>query len=643
MSKLGVKTGLFLRTSALTMAFNAGLGGVPAGALEGVVSKDTVTDQRVYSPFVGRDYPDQVLFGDLHFHTEISIDAGLVGTKLTAHEAFRVARGEKIISNTGQPVQLVRPLDFLAITEHAEFLGVPTALNASDPRILSHEFGRKIYEQFNAGQEGRMAAFASMIEAALINGVDPFEGLNLADTLWEDLLGVIDQYNDPGQFTTIAGFEWTSSPKGDNLHRVVLFRDGAERTSQVVPLSLFDTPDPEGLWDYLAGYEDKTGGQVISVPHNGNLSNGLMFSPYKFDGSPMDADYAAKRIRWEPMHEMTQIKGDEETHPYLSPDDEFADFENWDVANISGSVAKTPEMLRYEYARSALKVGLEVEREVGVNPFKFGLYGTTDTHTAIPTTREDNYFGKYQHTEPSANRHNIDVIPAEDPALRILTAQESAAGLTAVWARENTREDIFDAVTRKEAYATTGSRIRVRIFGGWDFTGEDLGATDFVSEGYTRGVPMGGDLRDAPNGAAPSIMVRALRDPDGANLDRVQVIKGWIDAAGETHERVYDIAVSGDRVIGEDGRARDAVGTTVDIETATYTNTIGAPALDGIWQDPDFDPAENAFYYVRVIEIPKPRWTTHDAAFFDISLPESVPPTVQDRAYTSPIWYTSGD
>lgn len=610
-----------------------------ATAMEGVVSKETMAGGEVFSPFVGRAYPDQVLFGDLHFHTEISVDAGLVGTSLSVHDAFRIARGEKIISNTGQPVQLIRPLDFIAITEHAEFLGLATALNASDQRLLGDELGREIYDQFNSGQEGRMAAFGRIIESAMMDGVDPFEKLGLAGSIWEDLLPTIDQYNNPGTFTTIAGFEWTSSPLGDNLHRIVLFRDDAARTSQVVPFSLFDSPDPEDLWNYLAAYEDKTGGRVIAVPHNGNLSNGLMFKPTKFDGSPMDAAYAAKRVRWEPMHEMTQIKGDEETHPVLSPDDEFADFETWDVANIAGSVAKTPEMLRYEYARSALKVGLEVERETGINPFKFGLYGTTDAHTAIPTTREDNYFGKYQHTEPSANRHNGDVIPADDPALRILTAQESAAGLTAVWARENTRDEVFDALTRKEAYGTTGSRIRVRVFGGWDFSADDLGASDFVATGYRRGVPMGGDLANGPDGGAPRIMVQALRDPDGANLDRVQVIKGWIDADGKTHERVYDIAVSGGREIGADGRARTPVGNTVNIEKATYTNTIGAAALAGFWQDPDFDPAENAFYYVRVIEIPKPRWTTHDAAFFGVPLPDRVPATVQDRAYTSPIWY----
>jgi len=628
------------KASVFVIAALAMVTGTGTAAFEGVVGSDTVDIVEDYSPFVGRSYPDQVLFGDLHFHTEISFDAGLVGTSLDVHDAMRIARGEKIISNTGQPVQLIRPLDFLAVTEHAEFLGIATALNASDPRLLADEAGRALYQQFNAGQEGRMAAFAQIIDQATVQGIDPYAHLGLGGTIWDDLVPLIDEYNNPGTFTTLAGFEWTFTPRGDNLHRIVLFGDGADKTSQTQPLSFFDAPDPEMLWDYLAQYEEEIGGKAIAVAHNANMSNGLMFNKNKFDGSPMDAEYAAKRIRWEPMHEMTQIKGDEETHPLLSPDDEFADFETWDVGNLSGTAAKTPEMLRYEYARSALKVGLELGREIGVNPYKFGLYGTTDAHTAIPTTREDNYFGKYQHTEPSANRHNLDVIPAEDPALRIVTAQESAAGLTAVWARENTRKEVFGAITRKEAYATTGSRIRVRVFGGWDFEEEDLQSSDFVANGYQNGVPMGGDLRNASESGAPGFLIRALRDPDGANLDRVQIVKGWVNGAGESHERIFDVAVSDGREIGDDGRARQPVGSTVDIATATYSNSIGSPGLSGYWQDPDFDPSEDAFYYVRVIEIPTPRWTTHDAAFYGVPLPESVPPTVQDRAYTSPIWYT---
>ncbi len=623
----GVATATFVATGAI--------------GFEGVVSEETVEAETDFSPFVDRSYPDQVLFGDLHFHTEISFDAGLVGTSLDIHDAFRVARGERIISNTGQPVQLIRPLDFLAITEHAEMLGLATAIRAGDPRLLADDWGRITYERFNSGQEGRMEAFADIIDIAAVQGIDPIAGLGLDGDLWEQIVETVDEYYEPGVFTTLSGYEWTSTPVGNNLHRVVLFGDSADKTRQTRPFTYFDSEDPEPLWDHLAAYEAETGGSAVSVPHNGNISNGIMFSPTKFDGSPMDAEYAAKRIRWEPMHEMTQIKGDEETHPMLSPEDEFADFETWDVANISGTVAKTPEMLRYEYARSALKVGLEVQRETGVNPFKFGFTGTTDTHTAIPTTREDNYFGKYQHTEPSPNRHNIDVIPANDPALRILTAQESAAGLTAVWARENTREEVHGAITRKEAYATTGSRIRVRVFGGWGFDADDLYKPDFTAHGYKNGVPMGGDLSNAPDGSAPGFLIRALRDPDGANLDRVQIVKGWIDEAGDTFERIYDVAVSDGREIGSDGRARQPVGSTVNIETATYNNSIGAATLEGFWQDPNFDPAEDAFYYVRVIEIPKPRWTTIDAAFYGISLPESVPPAIQDRAYTSPIWYSA--
>jgi hypothetical protein len=606
--------------------------------IEGEVKE--VKSDRVYSPFVGRDYPDQVLFGDMHFHTDISFDAGLVGTSLDAHDGFKVARGEKVISNTGQPVQLIRPLDFLVITDHSEMMGLAPAIQASDPILLADPWGKWIHERFNAGPEGRMEGFASIIEKATVQGVNPFSSNELTKTIWQDFVKIADQYNQPGVFTAMAGFEWTYTPKGDNLHRVVIFADGADKTSQTVPFSMFDGDSPEKLWDYLATYERETGGRAVAIPHNGNTSNGLMFSDKMPNGAPMTRAYAEKRIRWEPLHEMSQIKGDEETHPLLSPDDEFADFESWDVGNLGGTAAKEDWMLQYEYARSALKLGLKLGRELGVNPYKFGLNATTDTHTALPTSREENYFGKYQHTEPSPERHNREVIPADDPALRIMTSQESAAGLTAVWSRENSRESIFDALTRKEVYATTGTRIRVRVFAGWDFEPEEISRHDFAERGYAGGVPMGGDLSSAPKGVAPRFLIRALRDPDGANLDRVQIIKGWVDNKGETHERIYDVAVAGNRKVDKDGRAREAVGNTVDIDKATYTNAIGAPVLASHWEDPDFDRQQDAFYYVRVLEIPTPRWTTYDAAFFDVERPDNVPATVQDRAYTSPIWYT---
>ncbi len=604
------------------------------------VSKKSAVSGKVYSPYVGRAYPDQVLFGDMHFHTNLSFDAGLIGTSLDVHDGYKVARGEKVISNTGQPVQLIRPLDFLVITDHSEMMGLAPAIRDSNPVLLADPWGKWVHERFNAGPEGRMEAFANIIEKGTVQGVNPFSSDELVHSIWQDFVRIADQYDEPGRFTAMTGFEWTYTPQGDNLHRVVVFADGADKTSQTAPFSMFDGDSPEKLWEFLAGYERKTGGRAVAIPHNGNTSNGLMFSDKMLDGTPMTRAYAEKRIRWEPLHEMSQIKGDEETHPLLSPEDEFADFENWDVGNLGGTAAKEEWMLQYEYARSALKLGLKLGKKLGVNPYKFGLNASTDTHTALPTSREENYFGKYQHTEPSPERHNREVIPADDPALRIMTSQEAASGLTAVWARENTRGDIFDALTRKEVYATTGTRIRVRVFGGWDFQPGDLKASDFASVGYAGGVPMGGDLKKASGGKAPSFLIRALRDPDGANLDRVQVIKGWLDAKGETHERIYDVAVSDGREVGADGRCKKAVGNTVDVTKASWTNSIGDAVLAAHWTDPDFDAKESAFYYVRVLEIPTPRWTTYDAAFYGIPLPTNVPATIQDRAYTSPIWYT---
>ncbi len=632
--------GCYLCTLVCGLISGAGL--AIAAPQDRVVAPEDLAGERTYSPYVGRAYPDKVLFGDTHFHTNLSFDAGLVGTTLDVHAGYRFARGEMVVSNTGQPAQLIRPLDFLAITDHAELIGLAPMLRSSDPYLLADPWGKWAHERFNAGQDGRMELFQNIIKLSTVEGVNPFSSDDATRNMWQRFVEIADTYNEPGRFTAMTGFEWTSTPRGDNLHRVVMFADGADKTGQIMPFSMFDSEDPEDLWKFLAAYEERTGGRAMAPAHNGNVSNGLMFLDKTFDGGPLTRAYAEARMRWEPLYEVTQIKGDGEAHPFLSPDDEFADYENWDVSNLAGTAPKKPEMLQYEYGRSALKLGLKLGKDLGVNPFKFGLFGASDTHTALATTREENYFGKYQHTEPSPKRHGREVIPADDPKLRILTSQEVASGLMAVWARENTRRDIFDAMKRKEVYATTGTRIRVRVFAGWDFRPEEVGRPDFIAQGYRRGVPMGGDLSAAPDGKAPSFMIRALRDPDGANLDRVQVIKGWLDAAGKLHERIYDVAVSDGRAIGSDGRARDPVGNTVDIATATYTNTIGDAILAAHWTDPDFDPAEHAFYYVRVLEIPTPRWTTYDAAFYGIDLPDNVPATIQDRAYTSPIWYTPG-
>ncbi len=603
------------------------------------VTEESLAQEETYSPYVGRAYPDEVLFGDTHFHTNLSFDAGLVGTKLGIDEGFRFARGEKVYSNSGQQVQLIRPLDFLVITDHAEFIGLAPMIHESNPVLLADPWGKEIHDLFHSGPEGRVEAYGNIIVKGVM-GINPFDSEELTRGIWEDFVTKTDTYNEPGRFTAMSGFEYTSTPLGDNLHRVVIFEDGANKTKQTLPFSMFDSADPEQLWNYLANYEEKTGGRVLAIPHNGNLSNGLMFSTKTFDGSEITRAYAEKRMRWEPIVEVTQIKGDGETHPLLSPDDDFADYERWDLTNLAGTAAKTDDMLQYEYARSALKLGLKLGKEIGVNPYKFGMIGASDTHTALATTREENYFGKYKSAEPGPNRHDTEVVPAQDPSLRIFASQELASGLTAVWSRENTRPDIFNAMKRKEVYATTGTRIRVRVFGGWDFKADEVIRPDFVTQGYQRGVPMGGELSPSEKGDAPNFMIRAIRDPDGANLDRIQLIKGWLDASGELHERVYDVAVSDGREISGEGRTNQSVGNTVDIDTARYTNDIGDPVLSAHWSDPDFDPAEQAFYYVRVLEIPTPRWTTYDAAFYNIKRPDNVPATIQDRAYTSPIWYT---
>ncbi len=600
---------------------------------------DVRGDEPDYSPYVDRNIPTRVFWGDTHHHTSNSPDAGLVGNTLGPDMAYRFARGEEITSSTGLRVKLIRPLDFLVVSDHAEYMGLPPMLATGDPALISDPYGKRLYDAFRAGPEESYNAFVELLGAAA-RGEKLTSGNAMERTTWDRFTETADEFDNPGVFTAFIGFEWSSIPDGNNLHRVVIFRDDAERANQVLPYSLFDSEDPEDLWSYLADYEDQTGGQILAIAHNGNWSNGLMFQETKANGQPIDRAYAETRMRWEPIYEVTQIKGDGETHPFLSPEDEFADFENWDKGNANGTVAKTNSMLQYEYGRSALRLGLSLEDRVGVNPFKFGMIGATDTHTSIAATREENYFGKFAATEPSPERYEHYVIRSEiNEELSTFSSEEQAAGLAGVWARENTREALFDAMRRKEVYATTGSRILVRTFAGWDFEADELERPDFADQGYARGVPMGGDLTDAPAGAAPTMMIRALRDADGANLDRVQVVKGWLNANGTTEERIYDVACSDDRAI-RNRRCEREVGSTIDLSVPTYTNTIGDPLLTAHWIDPDFDPSQRAFYYVRVLEIPTPRWTAYDVARFGITMPDDVPMTVQDRAYTSPIWYT---
>jgi hypothetical protein len=595
-----------------------------------------------YSPYPGQDFPNEVFFGDTHLHTAFSADAGLVGARLTPDDAFRFAKGEEVVSSTGVPARLARPLDFLVMTDHAENLGLPMAMAERNPVLMATDWGREIVETSAPGTVESMIA-GYELWMSRINAVDdPLKGTDFAASMWQEVTAAAERHNAPGAFSALIGFEWTSTPDGNNLHRNIIFRNGKEIADRLVPISAYDTDDPERLWDWMQMVERDTCARLLAIPHNGNLSNGLMFDDVTLtDKRPLDRAYAERRMRWEPVYEVTQIKGDGETHPLLSPEDEFADFETWDKGSF-GPQAKAPDMLPREYAREAYKRGLAYEAGLGANPFKFGMVGSTDAHTGLSTTTEDNFFGKVTAVEPTADPIRFyEAITGRfgGEELRQYHWQGSAAGLAAVWARENTREAIWDALARKEVFATTGTRLRVRVFAGWNFTAGDLDRSDFAKHGYDNGVPMGGDLSGAPEGKAPTFLIRALRDVDGANLDRTQVIKGWLEASGEREEKVYDVAWSGDREPGPDGKL-PPVGDTVNVEEATYTNAIGAPFLQAFWTDSDFDPAERAFYYVRVLEIPTPRWTTYDARIFGVERPEDVPASIQERAYTSPIWYT---
>lgn len=625
------------------------IGGMPASSQEDDEPMASVFKGRPYSPYAERKFPTQVYFGDTHVHTALSTDAGLGGTRLLPRDAYRFARGEQVMSNTGQEVRLSRPLDFFMITDHTDGMGLILDIKRGAPNILADPLGREVYEAMNKGGADAQAVAKKMI-ALFAQGQAPKEfiyqpGHPAYKPVWEDIVKASEEFNDPGKFTTFAAFEWTSLVKGNNLHRNVIFRDNPDRTLQIEPYTTtppIGSPNPRDLWKWMQAYEDKTGGQVLAIPHNGNLSNGMMFPEVDdFDGGKaLDAGYAAERQKWERIYEATQIKGDGEAHPLLSATDEFADYETWDAGNLDLSKKKTPDMLPGEYARSGLKRGLEIEAKVGTNPFKFGLVGASDTHTGLSTPDEDNFFGKFTMYEPNPERATHISKKNSDPTGKDLYAwQYITGGLTAVWANENTRTAIWDSMQRREVYATTGPRMRVRLFGGFDFTKDDEKRRDLALIGYTKGVPMGSDLKAAPVGKPATFLVYSMRDPEGANLDRVQIIKGWLDKNGKAQEKVYDVAWSGDRKPDAKGKL-PPVGDTVDISIPSWTNTIGAPELGAVWTDPDFDPKLKAFYYARVIEIPTPRWTAYDRVKFKLDLPKGIPLKTQERAYTSPIWYT---
>jgi hypothetical protein len=598
----------------------------------------------LYSPYAGRNFPTRPLFGDTHLHTSFSMDAGAFGCRLGPRDAYRFARGEEVTSSTGQPVKLSRPLDFLVVADHSDGFGFFPTLMAGDPVLLSTPQGRKWYDliQSGRGAEAAMDIIISFGKGELPNGF-PLPGTTAYRSAWQEIINAAEAFNDPGRFTALIGFEWTSNTGGNNLHRNVIFRENGSKAGLVEPFTTmppFGSDNPEDLWKWMAASEEKTGSEVLAIAHNGNLSNGLMFPMVEAFGKKIDRTYVETRAKWERLYETTQTKGTGESHPFLSPNDEFANFEIWDKSNLDGSVAKTKDMLEYEYARSALKNGLALEERLGTNPYKFGLIGSSDAHTGLAAMEEDNFFGKTTPQEPSPERMSKPFFKNPKTGVTVMDWEVSASGFAAVWATENTREAIFDAMKRRETYATTGPRMAVRFFGGWEFGPADANNRMPAAIGYAKGVPMGGDLRNAPKGKSPTFLTAALKDPIGANLDRIQIIKGWLDKNGKTQERIYDVAVSGGRKIDAAGRCKTPVGSTVDVANASWTNTIGAPELIAVWKDPEFDPAQRAFYYVRVIEIPTPRWTAYDAKRFGTKPLPGTTMTLQERAYTSPIWYT---
>jgi len=563
-------------------------------------------------------------------------------------------------------------LDFLVVADHASNMGLMQKFEDRAPVIMSSISTRTWLENFEELSHRSDDALKWSKFLMRLWKAGPILEAKEQSSIWEGAIELANLHNTPGLFTAFIGYEWTQTFY--DLHRVVIFKDGAELVKNTTPFSQYDSTDPEDFWRYLESYERQTGGEVLAIPHNGNLSRGLMFSLENAKGERLSKQYARTRSRWEPLFEVTQIKGDSETHPLISKSDTFADYERLEYDCLKPlNEERNPQGLdwrnnekrmlsnydswlqkkrghdcqlwnaQYGYARSGLKLGLKTYAALGVNPFKFGMAGGTDAHTSMSTADDNNFWGKLTWNEPYPNRIKNSWLGSEVSGLSGFFADASrmsASGYTGVWAAKNTRESIFSAMKRKEVYASTGPRILVRFFGGWDYKDNDAFKSDFVRIGYEKGVPMGGDLTQAPEHKVPSFLIRAVKDADGANLDRVQVIKGWHDINGELHEKIYNVALSDNRKPNWRGKIKP-VGNTVTLADASYTNTIGDPELSVVWKDPDFNPDELAFYYLRVLEIPTPRWTAYDAKHFQLTnTPSEVTMVTQERAYTSPIWYT---
>ena len=627
------------------------------------------------TPVYAQSNPDTLLWGDTHLHTNLSTDAYFLGNRSSdADTAYRFAKGEPVIHPYHRAkMQLQTPLDFLAVTDHAQMLGMPySLLSLKDSRLANTRLGKKLIELNDAdrGEE----AFGLFITAINLAGMEDAErppkvtiwtviNWKISDLFkkpdsrarairwiasdptlmsdlqnkdiftnhWHSVADAAERHNDPGNFTALIGWEYTPTPNGANLHRVVFTPDNAEKAKQFLPFSSADSGNPEDLWRWLSDMKETHDVDFVSIPHNSNISKAKMFARIDTAGNPINEDYARLRSTWEQVAEVTQIKGTSETHPLLSPDDEFAGFEFFNRLIESRPDAQhEPTVTEADYVRSALKTGLEIENQIGINPYKLGMIGATDSHSGLSTAEEDNFMGKMA----------IDSIPEnKEHGLGEVSGWEmSASGLAAVWARENTREEITNAFKRREVYGTTGPRIALRFFGGYNFQDTDLSVRDLATPGYQKGVPMGGDLSSAGENV-PSFLLHAVKDPKGANLDRIQIVKGWLGSDGKAQEKVYNVAWSGDRTADNNGNIAP-VGDSVNHKTAAYKNSIGTAELTAIWHDPAFDPASRAFYYLRVLQIPTPRNSLYDSVALQATPPEGYPEVIQERAYSSPIWYT---
>jgi Protein of unknown function (DUF3604) len=601
---------------------------------------------------------NELLFGDTHLHTSYSFDAYLNKNQTADPDtAYRWARGLPVVHPYNKArVQIGTPLDFLIVSDHAELFGVIRAANLGSDDFedlgLWGNFKRWLsFTLLNRGieKDNGFDTFKGLLpHKGQLPGTDPVQdpaneisASPFGDTLaveskaWKEVVQAAERHNQPGKFTTFVGWEWSSTPTGANLHRIVFSPDGADKALQYQPFGADQSQYPQDLWQWLDKTSERTGSRFIAMPHNSNISKGYMYDETTLRGEPITAEYARQRMRWEPVSEVTQFKGDSETHPTLSPEDKFADFESYE--HYIQQEKQEYEAAPGDYLRSAYKRGLTLKQKTGVNPYQFGMIGSTDSHSGLSSSEEDNFWGKFaQDSTPLTKTLE---------GMKEMTSANgwsmSASGLAAVWARSNSREDIFAAFQRKEVYATTGSRLRVRVFGGWDFSEADLSNTEFASIGYERGVPMGGNLpqpSSVEGELTPRFLISAQKDPVNANLDRIQVIKGWVDDSGAQHEKIYNVAWSDERKLDANGNLPD-VGNTVDLTSGRYSNSIGSVALSAVWEDPDFDPNLDAFYYVRALQIPTPRHSLFDSIALQSDIAAEGPDTIQERAYTSPIWY----